>query len=171
MQMLVDATLDYARGLKRLAVTAKTTTTVVGHVVILRYLGEALRKQDAPALLVRKRISPLERESLTITGRIQLATIVVVGMISVPRTTGNLPVLTLVFGAEARIDNPGGAILGVLGRIDIGIVGVGERHIRAERHTLANLNATGPVDDVRRRRQNRCGHDQRRGKRGKLSIH
>ena len=92
-------------------------------------------------------------------------------MISVPRTTGNLPVLALVFGTETGIDDPGGTILGVLGRIDIGIVGVGERHIRAERHALANFKATGPVNHLSRRRQNRCRHDQRRGKGGKLSIH
>ena len=86
MPLLVDAALDDSGDLERLAVAPDALAVVGRHVVVLRDLREALGEHEAPALLVRKRISPLERESLAIARCIQLFAIVVVGMVPVPRT-------------------------------------------------------------------------------------
>ena len=107
MEMLVDAPLDDGGRLECLAVAAKPLAAVIGHIVILSDLGEALRKEETPTLFVWKRIRPLEREALAKAGLVQLVSVAVVGMVPIPCATVNRPVVALVLRAEAGIDNPG----------------------------------------------------------------
>ena len=162
MPAFVDPALDDARDLQGLAIAPYAAPVVRRHVVVLGYLREVLGKEDAPALLVRKGIRPLEREVLAVAGLVEPVFVLAVRMVAVPCTPQDLPVLVYVLGAETRVHHEDRGVLGMLCRVDVRVVRVRQRDVRPERKTLTDLKPPGTVDKVRRRGKGNCGYDNRR---------
>ena len=134
--ILVYAAMDDALGLKLQSVTVHSASAEAGEIIVLGDLLELFGEHDRPALPSAGRVRPLPLQALAVAGRVQLRRIVVIRVIFVPDKSGNDPVVILVLELEAGIYDPLGARSRLLGAVDVGIVGIRQRHIRKERRTF-----------------------------------
>ena len=137
MPLVREAALENAIRVQMLAVAPDAASVAVGDAVGLVDVLITLGAKEVPSLAVFGDVRPFVGERFAVAVLAHLLRVVAVGVVAVPQRAGEFPTVALPREVRAGVDAEDAVVCRVVRRVDVRVVGVGERDIGLDRQALA----------------------------------